>query len=112
MDLRPLQKLSFTLAVFGLILIYLFSPTQQSVKKTIAEIQKDCSGLVSIEGTIGRISYSSNGNLIAELYQNRSKIMVFLKDESVQEGDNLSVFGKANRFSNQCWIFPERVELR
>ena len=68
--------------------------------------------LASIAPKLVRDPVNNLGNLIAELYQNRSKIMVFLKDESVQEGDNLSVFGKANRFSNQCWIFPERVELR
>jgi hypothetical protein len=112
MDTNKLQKLSFILAAFGLILIYFFSPTQQSIKKSISEIRRDCSGLVNVDGTLGKISYSSNGNLIAELYQNKSKIMIFLRDDTVKEGDNLSVFGKANRFSNQCWIFPDRVELR
>jgi hypothetical protein len=112
MDLATLRKISFILAIFGLLLIYGFSPSQSQVKKSISEIRRDCSGPVAIEGTVGNISYSSNGNVIVELLQNRSKILLLLKDSFVEEGSNLSVFGKASKFSNQCWIFPERVELR
>jgi len=112
MNLAILRKISFLLAIFGLLLIYGFSPNQEQTKKSISEIRRDCSGLVTVQGTIGNISYSSTGNLIAQLSQNKSKISLFLKDSSIEEGSNVSVFGRASKFSNQCWIFPERVEPR
>jgi len=112
MELCILRNVSFILAVFGLLLIYLFSPSQSQAKSSIPEIRRDCSGSVAVQGTIGNISYSSNGNLIAQLSQNKSKILLFLKDDSIEEGSNIYVFGKASKFSNQCWIFPERVEPR
>jgi len=106
------MNLSIFLAISSLFLIYFFSPSQSQVKKSIPEIRRDCSGQVAIEGTAGNISYSSNGNVIVELLQNKSKILLLLKDSFIDEGQNLSVFGKASKFSNQCWIFPERVESR
>jgi len=112
MDIRLLMNLSIFLAISSLFLIYFFSPNQSQIKNSIPEIRRDCSGPVALEGTAGKISYSSNGNLIVELLQNKSKILVFLRDKFIEEGSNISVFGKASKFSNQCWIFPERVELR
>ena len=112
MDIRLLMNLSISLAISSLFLIYFFSPNQSQVKNSIIEIRRDCSGPVAVQGTIGNISYSSNGNLIAQLSQNKSKISLFLKDSSIEEGSNVSVFGRASKFSNQCWIFPERVEPR
>jgi hypothetical protein len=112
MNLTLLSRISFLLAISGLILIYLFSPSQDIVKKSIAEVKKNCYGQVEIEGTIDRLSYSSEGSLIGELKQNKSKILIFLRDSLVEEGDNVSVLGKASKFSNQCWIFPDRVESR
>jgi len=111
MNLTTLKRISLFLAIFGLFLVYFFSPTQQA-KTTIQEVRRDCSGPVAIEGTIVKVSFSSDGNTIAELRQNASKIMVFLRDGFVEEGSNLSIFGKASKFSNQCWIFPDRVEFR
>jgi hypothetical protein len=112
MELYILRNVSLILAVLGLILIYGFSPNQEQAKSTISDIRRDCSGSVAVQGTIGNISYSSNGNIIAQLSQNKSKISLFLKDSSIEEGSNVSVFGRASKFSNQCWIFPERVEPR
>jgi hypothetical protein len=112
MRLVFLKRLSLLLALLGLILIYLFSPGQQNTATSINQVRKSCSGPVAIEGVIESVSYSSNGNMIAELSQNGSKILVFLEKGLFDEGQNLSVFGKASKFSNQCWIFPDRVEYR
>jgi hypothetical protein len=112
MDLIFLKRLSLLLALFGLVLIYFFSPDQQNTATSIKEVRKSCSGPVSLEGTISKIFYSSAGKLVGELKQNTSSITVFLGDSFVEEGSNISVQGKASKFSNQCWIFPERVESR
>ncbi len=105
MDLKSLRMISFFLALSGLFLIYLFSPTQEQ------SLSGGCSGQITIEANVSKISTASDG-LIATVYHNKSKMLVFLKDAFAQEGDRIFVTGKASRFSNQCWIFPERVEAR
>jgi hypothetical protein len=111
MNLRLLSTASFLLALTGLFLIVFFYPNQVSVKKSLSTVQKYCYGTVQVEGTVNKISLSQTGNLIAELSQNKSSVMVVLQ-KVIEEGSNVSIFGKASKFSNQCWIFPERVELR
>ena len=106
MNLGKLRTLSFVLAASGLFLIYLFSPNQQSSSSLAS-----CSGQVALEANVSQVSIASNG-MIATIYQNRSKILVFLKDAVAEKGDRISVIGKASKFSNQCWIFPERVEVK
>ncbi len=105
MDLNLLRMISFFLAVSGLFLIYLSSPTPEQSPSA------GCSGQITIEANVSKTSVASDG-LIATIYQNRSKMLVFLKDAFAQEGDRIFVTGKASKFSNQCWIFPERVEVR
>jgi hypothetical protein len=99
------------LACSGLVLIYIFSPAPADAKSSIAEVRRSCSGAVDLAGTITGLSSSDSG-LIAELSENKSKILVFIRDFWVQEGDNISVSGKANKFSNQCWVFADKVEFR
>ena len=111
MNFAIIRNLSFILAVFGLILIYSFSPSSDYVKKTVYSLQKNCFGPVSLEGELGSVSYSENG-FTAQLTQNKSKVMVFFRDFMPEKGDNVSISGKANKFSNQCWVFADRVERR
>ena len=112
MDLVFLRRFSLIAVVAGLILIYLCSPAQLAAKSSISALQKNCFGSVEVEGTVTKLIYSSNAGLTAELTQNKSKIMVFLRDWLVDKGDNISISGKASKFSNQCWLFPDKVELR
>ncbi len=107
-----LTKVSLTMAASGIVLIYLFFPGQQQEARSVQELRKDCFGPVDLEGTIQKVFHSSNGKLIGELKQNKSTVMVFLGDSLLEKGTNVSVTGKASKFSNQCWIFSERVEVR
>lgn len=111
MDFKKLSAVSLALALVGLILIYLFYPNQAPIKRSISEVNRYCYGTVQVEGVVTKISQSSSGSLVAELTQNKSSIMVILK-EFIQEGDQIFLSGKASKFSNQCWIFSDRVELR
>ena len=106
MNLKSLRIISFFLAVLGLSLICLLSPSQEQNRSSLS-----CSGQIAVEANISNISVVSDG-LIATIYKNKSKMLVFLKDTLAQEGDRISITGKASKFSNQCWIFPERVEVR
>jgi hypothetical protein len=108
MNLKLLRTVSFFLAISGLFLIYLFSPNQEQNRSSLTG---GCSGQMAIEANVSKVSATSDG-LIVTIYQNKSRILVFLKDAFAQEGDRIFVTGKASRFSNQCWIFPERVEVR
>ena len=108
MHFALLTKVSLAMAASGIVLIYLFSPSQEQNPLGLAG---GCSGQIAIEANISKVSAASDG-LIATIYQNKSKIFVFLKDAFAQEGDRIFVTGKASKFSNQCWIFPERVEVR
>jgi len=108
MHFALLTKVSLAMAASGIVLIYLFSPSQEQNPLGLAG---GCSGQIAIEANVSSVSVASDG-LIATIYRNKSKMFVFLKDALVQEGDKIFITGKASRFSNQCWIFPERVEQR
>jgi len=102
---------SIVFSVIGLFLIYSFSPSQKYVSEEISEIKQRCEGFYETQGTLIRVSSSKNGNHIGVLSKDNSSILVLL-NSSFFKGDKVMVRGQVNEYSNQCWFFPDTIDLK
>ena len=111
MNEKPLLYTSLIFSLFGLVLIYSFSPDTAYRDAGIRELAETCEGYASVSGVLTKTFYSKNNNYLGELSQNRSQIMVMLRDAAVVSGDRIRVRGQLSKFSGTCWLFAERVDL-
>ena len=109
--MEKIVYISIFFAVLGLFFIYFFSPSQKYIENDIFEINQDCDGSFKTKGTLIRAFYSKKGNFIGVLSEGNFSLLVFLKNNSFYIGDEIYLEGQANRFSNACWFFPDKVEL-
>ena len=108
---KDLTKICFVFSLLGLFLIYMFSPENIYTYKTISEINQECDGSVKTAAHLVKVFYSSRGSLIGLLKEENKTIFVFLKNYSVIGGENILVKGKAEIYRQQCWIFPDNLEI-
>ena len=96
-----IQLVSLLFALFGVFLVWFFSPDMK-----YSEFQ-DCSGLVTFSGKITKTFFSSSGNYIG-IIEGNSHVMTVL-NESFRKGDLVKIYGRASVLSGQCWVFPDSV---
>jgi hypothetical protein len=110
MNEKPLLYTSLVFSVFGLVLMYSLPPESAYQDASIRELVERCEGYASVSGVLTKAFYSKSNNYIGELSQNRSQIMVMLRDAAVVSGDNIRVRGQLSKFSGTCWLFADRVD--
>ena len=116
MNEKFIIKISFLCAVFGLLLVYGFSPELRYESRTLQQLNENnnsaCEGFVKAQGLLVKTFYSQKGNFIGMLKENNNSAFVLLNENNfLFEGDLISVNAKASLYNKQCWLFPDSVEL-
>ena len=108
---KSLTWVCFIFALIGLLLIYVFSPENIYAQKTVSELSQKCEGPVKINAQLIKVFYSSKGSLIGLFEENNASVFIFLKNYSVIGGEQILVKGKADLHKQQCWLFPDDLEV-
>ena len=108
---KDLAKICFCFAILGLVLIYVFSPENIYSHKTVFELSQKCEGPVKISSQLVKVFYSSKGSLIGLFEEENASVFIFLKNYSVIGGEQILVKGKADLHKQQCWLFPDNLEI-
>jgi len=106
-----LGRVSFVFAILGLVFIYVFSPDNIYVYRTVPELSEACEGSVKVTSTLIRTFYSSKGSLLGMFKENDEVIFLHLKNHSVIKGETVLVRGKAELYRQQCWLFTDKLEV-
>lgn len=101
--------LSLTIAITGIIILGTI-PSTSYESKTLKQVKENCQGKISVEGRIIKTFHSEKGNYIGLIAQNNSEILTMLQDNLIT-GDRVKIKGKASRYREQCFIFPEETKV-
>ncbi|MBI1974159.1 hypothetical protein HYS54_05070 [Candidatus Micrarchaeota archaeon] len=107
--MRLENEMAIACVLAGLLLSYVFSPTNSYEPKTLIQLNASCSGLVRVDATVTKTFFSQKSSLIGLLADDGGSMLSVMNDFPVMEGDRVTVFGRASRQGKQCWLFPKRV---
>lgn len=96
-----LKVIMILVSISSLFALYLIS----SIKYTEFS---SCDGHIKLRTTIIKTFVSKKGNFIGV---SKEGILVFLNEHFVVSGDNVEIYGRAERFNSTCWIFPDKVRV-
>lgn len=102
--------LSLSIATTGLILLQTLPPTPHN-PLTIQEITENCEGKIETQGRIIKTFYSEKQNHIGIIPGKTNQLLIMLPENKFYAGDNVKIKGRASEYREQCFIFPDEIEL-
>ena len=112
MDNRGLFKTSLTLALIGILLLFVYSETITPKPKDISQInEKDLDKTIKIVGQITRVT-DLPGIILLNLKDNTSQITILIfKEEklNIKQNDFLEIEGKITEYKGQLEIEAEKI---
>ncbi len=104
-----LTKISLLISLTGLSVLY-FYPSSQYKYRTIEEVKEKCEGKVKVQGRIIKTFKSEQNNLIGLMSGNKDEEVLLLLEEHHRPSEELTVKGKASKYREQCFLFPDKIE--
>lgn len=97
--MQRLLAICLVFSAIGLAIVWAFSGAEY------AALDGECAGLVRHECALDRVFYSKKGNRVGVC----GDAMLLLNDFYAPPGGRVSVEGKASKYGDSCWIFPDKV---
>ncbi len=112
-----LMKLSFAIAVIGVLSLFVIVQLIEPLSVRIGEINEGMSGqLIMTEGTVSSLS-TVNGNVFLTLSDNGEiKVVIFSKDAGknnayeLKNNDKIRIEGRVSIYENELEIIAEKIE--
>lgn len=103
--------LSLAIAIIGITVLETVPKTVYQ-RRTIKEIKSNCEGKVETTGKVIKSFKSEKGNYIGLLAGEEEELLTMFPEENAFPGDEVEVKGRASEYREQCFLFPDKVELR
>lgn len=103
--------LSLTIAITGLIILQTTTNTSYP-NRSIERITSSCEGKFTTQGEIIKTFYSEKGNYLGLIAGEEEQALIMLSETKALPGNQVEVRGKASEYREQCFIFPDKVEVK
>jgi len=117
MDNKLILKISLSIAMIGIIGLYIFTSTSQNIIE-IREMPDFLGERVTVQGTVDKYYVSKDGHVFFDLHDSSglTKVVVFQNSNieavyNLQDGEKITLTGKVQEYKNDLEIIGSKIDF-